>query len=510
MGLQAGYPYSEIRRRYLQKRSIRACKARVETLEKNGMLANFFPIASQSSLPARSRAGQSGNKELPARRRSNPARRSRFPGVHADQSLASADEATDASYMSPDFSDGEDSDDSYVDPSPDIDVPDASPPDTHNPMDVAVISTMMAPTDEDIDQVQPQDNISVEQTAPGMPQSQEATSTEVEARRIHNSVRDIWNQISQFYIKYPAPDVNVHQIDEWDKDYQDIQGLLWLWPRELPPQYAVVNEEIPMDAPTNLILAHLEYRVAQIKWYGPMRNCDPLRRPNGIFRSPERTCVNAAREIVSILEQHLRRTPLDMIGPHLKALATATLAAFNALKDRAFGRDRDILMIQRITQMLASLLNVLVSDVSGNLATSNELLPPESTPCVPVNAPSTLSRGPEEVPDASNQHNSSEFVPSPSTRTEYGPLNGENASGDFRSIQTDADSAQSPSEHEAGVNAHPSTAEPSNFTDGLSDQRQQRQAATSPMTYAAPSEISQNTFNELLFGDDPMFNNFQS
>ncbi|KAH0841944.1 hypothetical protein FOPE_06740 [Fonsecaea pedrosoi] len=489
MSLQAGYPYGEIRRKFFQRRSIRACKARIETLEKNGMLASFLPIASQSSLTAGSRTGESHNEEVSTRRRSNPSRRSRFPGLHTDQSLASAGEATDATYMSPDMSDVEDGDDSYVETSSHIDVLDVPSPSVHT-MDAPASPAIMAPADETVSQIQPQINVSVEQTAPSISPSQEAPPAEVEARRLHNSVRRIWNQISQFYIKYPGPDVNAYQIDEWHADCEDIRSLLWLWPRELPPQYAVVNEEIPMDAPTNLILAHLEYRVAQIKWYGPMRNCDPLRRPNGIFRSPEQTCVNAAREIVSIVEQHLRRTPLGIMGPHSNAVASATLTAFNALKDRGSCPDQDILMAQRFAQMLPSFLNILVSDVCGNLATSTELLPPGSTPCIPMNAPNTLRRGPGEVPDASNQHNNPGFVPSPSTRTGNGPLN----------------------EEEANMNAHASAAGPSNLIGGPNNERQRRQAAASPLTYGAPSEISQNPFSELgqFIVDDSIFDELQS
>ncbi|OAG42668.1 hypothetical protein AYO21_02951 [Fonsecaea monophora] len=378
------------------------------------------------------------------------------------------------------MSDEEDGDDSYVETSSHIDVLDVPSPSVHT-MDAPASPDTMAPADETVSQIQPQINGSVRQTTPGMPQSQEAPSAEVEARRLHNSVREIWNQISQFYINYPAPDVNVHQTDKWEADCEDIHFLLLKWTRDLPLQYAVVNGEVPTDAPTDLIVAHLEYRVAQIKWYGPMHNCDPSRRPHGMFKSPERICVNAAREIVSILEQHLRRTPLDMIGPHLKALATATLTAFNALKDHAPCPDQDILMTQRMAQMLASLLNVLVSDVSGNLATSKELLLPGSTPCVPMNAPNTLRRGPGEVPDASNQHNNPGFVPSPSTRTGNGPLK----------------------EEEANLNTHASAAGPSNLIGGPNDERQRRQAAASPLTYAAPSEISQNPFSEtvLLLAD---------
>ncbi|OAL38177.1 hypothetical protein AYO20_02629 [Fonsecaea nubica] len=492
LGLQAGYPYSEIRRLYLQRRSIRACKARVETLEKNGMLANFLPIAPQPSSTARPRTAESRNDEAPPRRRPNPPRRSRFPGVHADQSLASAGEATDATYISPDFSDGEDSDDSYVDPSSDIDVPNASPPDTHNPMDAAATSTMMAPTDEAIDQVQLQNNISVEQTAPSMPQSQEATSAEVEARRLHNSVREIWNQISQFYIKYPAPDVNVHQIDEWDEDCEDIHFLLLKWTRDLPPQYAVVNGEIPTDAPTDLIVAHLEYRVAQIKWYGPMHNCDPSRRPHGIFKSPEKTCVVAARDIVSILEQHLRRTPLYMMSPHLKALATATLTAFSALKDRAPCPDQDILMAQRIAQILASLLNVLHPLCTNECAQQSQLLG-EDRGKFQMHPTNTT------IPDLSPRHQLERGMVRSMVRLLLAILD---------QVEANADSAQCTTEEEANMNVHASAAGPSNFIGGPNDERQRRQAAASPLTYAAPSEISQNPFSEAgynFYGNEPMY-----
>ncbi|OQV07542.1 hypothetical protein CLAIMM_11964 isoform 5 [Cladophialophora immunda] len=392
LALQRGDSYEDLQKDFLPKRTVEACKARIETLEKNGELPDVLikdleslkrKQSSQSGPSTRSQRKRVCYKQAPEtsaprsiRNRRILPRKAISTGDSGDSPGTRESKSRNTTYLSPDSSPAEESNNTCIVANQHTDAVDLTTPAPHDGTNPSDGANLVRPPPEIVGRgyskphlCEPQINGSTNDQH----KIQEDVSSRVEIERIYLATQEILAKISEFNAKYSPADVNdLCKDSEWCTNFRNIDWLLMKWTSDLLPKYKLVNMELPIDAPVEVILAHLSHKIALIQLHAPVAYVDRLRGSSRVEPLHDVICISATKEIISIIEQYLKKPSVEITRPQFVKLSAAISYAWKPLAYRCLQyQSQDIFMIQKISETLTELLRLLVVDESENLVASN-------------------------------------------------------------------------------------------------------------------------------------------